>query len=679
MRLFLFLLGMTPAMLVATEKPNVIFFMADDMGMGDTSAYQDFTGNADDVQIATPSMERLAAMGMRFTDAHTPASRCSPTRYGLMTGRYPWRNRLKYWVLFGVQGDPMIERDRPTLGTLFQDNGYATGMFGKWHVGLRYRNSEGKPADGWEDADLTQPMFDTPADHGFDVVKFTSRSHGTSGPSLKGKSKNGPTQNRGPGHIDGRKIVGATGNGKELVSEGLDVYDLNELGGRHSDNAMAFLKESVAKSKPFFLYYPSNSNHGPYTPDSEIGGVPVAGAAKNKAGVLMNVRSDYIYENDVALGRLLDFLEAEDDPRNHGKKLIANTIVVFTSDNGAEIKAKFATGPFRSHKGSCYEGGHRVPFLVSWPDGGIPAGKTNDSLIGLIDMFATLSEVTESKMPDLSAGKKGGEDSGSVLAAWKGQTIAGRPQFYSDHNEAKKTDPAVLAFRLDDENGKWKGFFDAALVRHGKVNVMELYDLATDSKEENNRVSDPKLAELISKIKAAALHHRNSGGHRMTAISGDEREEIRFDGETGLTTKFSGISKSEFNRGGVTVTIESSTGKNFSPNERGLGIEGGTFNQVDDGEAILISFDQDVIVDSVGITAGIGLCGGFYRVGEKGAPLAIYCTDADIDEKDQSGVLSDIGVLKKGTVLRLDSSPHYGVEVGGKWRLSSLAFRRVVK
>ena len=165
----------------------------------------------------------------------------------------------------------------------------------------------------------------------------------------------------------------------------------------------------------------------------------------------------------------------------------------------------------------------------------------------------------------------------------------------------------------------------------------------------------------------------------MTAISGDEREEIRFDGETGLTTKFSGISKSKFNRGGVTVTIESSTGKNFSPNERGLGIKGGTFNQVDDGEAILISFDQDVIVDSVGITAGNGACGGFYQVGETGAPLAIYCTDADIDDKDQSGVLSDIGVLKKGTVLRLDSSPHYGVEVGGKWRLSSLAFRRVVK
>ncbi len=678
MRLSLFMFAFAAALLTrAAEKPNLIFFMADDMGMGDTSAYQDVTGNADNVQISTPNMERLAAMGMRFTDAHTPASRCSPTRYGLLTGRYPWRNRLKYWVLFGVQGDPMIERDRPTLGTLFQENGYTTGMFGKWHVGLRYRNSDGLPAEGWDDADLTQPMFDTPLDHGFDVVKFTSRSHGTSGPSKKGKSKNGPGQNRGPGHIDGRKIVGATGNGKELVSEGPEVYDLNELGGRHSDNAIQFLQGAVAESKPFFLYYPSNSNHGPYTPDTEIGGVKVAGAAKNKAGEIMNVRSDYIYENDVALGRLMDFLEATDDPRNPGKKLSANTIVVFTSDNGAEIKDKFATGPFRSNKGSCYEGGHRVPFLVAWPEGKIPAGETNDSLIGLVDMYATFSEVTGTAMPDLAAGEKGGEDSGSVLAAWRGEVLAGRPLFFSDHQEAKKTDPAVLALRLDDANGKWKALFDASLVRQGTPNLLELYDLASDSKEANNRASDPALAEKIEQMKAAAAHHRNSGGHRMTEISGTEREEIRFDGETGVTTKYSNISKAEIERGGINVMIQSESGGHFSPNERGLGVEGGTFKQVDDGEAILISFDQDVIVDSVGITAGNGVCGGFYQVGEKGAPLAIYCTDADIDDKDQSGVLSDIGVVKKGTTLRLDSSPHYGVEAPGRWRLSSLAFRRV--
>lgn len=175
----------------AAEKPNVIFMMADDMGMGDTSAYQDFTGNADDVQVHTPNMERLARMGVRYTDAHTPSSRCSPTRYGLLTGRYPWRNRLKHWVLFGSQGDPMIERDRPTLATMFRSEGYGTAIVGKWHIGLRYQRADGTPAAGWEDADLTKPLFDGPEDHGFDFVRVTSRSHGTSGPDASGAGKGG--------------------------------------------------------------------------------------------------------------------------------------------------------------------------------------------------------------------------------------------------------------------------------------------------------------------------------------------------------------------------------------------------------------------------------------------------------------------------------------------------------
>ncbi len=148
--------------------------------------------------------KRLARMGVRYTDAHTPSSRCSPTRYGLLTGRYPWRNRLKHWVLFGSQGDPMIERDRPTLATMFRSEGYGTAVVGKWHIGLRYQRADGTPAAGWEDADLTKPLFDGPEDHGFDFVRVTSRSHGTSGPDASGagkggEKKNGPEQTVGPG------------------------------------------------------------------------------------------------------------------------------------------------------------------------------------------------------------------------------------------------------------------------------------------------------------------------------------------------------------------------------------------------------------------------------------------------------------------------------------------------
>ena len=111
--------------------PNIIVFLADDMGMGDTSVYQDWTGNKDDRQLHTPNMERIANMGVRFMDAHSPHSRCSTSRYALLTGRYCWRSSLKYWVLFGVQCDPLIEKPRPTIASFLRRNGYRTGMVGK--------------------------------------------------------------------------------------------------------------------------------------------------------------------------------------------------------------------------------------------------------------------------------------------------------------------------------------------------------------------------------------------------------------------------------------------------------------------------------------------------------------------------------------------------------------------
>ncbi|MAS96946.1 MAG: hypothetical protein CMO55_27460 [Verrucomicrobiales bacterium] len=675
----------------AIDRPNVIFMMADDMGMGDTSAYQDFTGNADEVQLATPNMERLARMGVRFTDAHTPSSRCSPTRYGLLTGRYPWRNRLKHWVLFGSQGDPMIERDRPTLATLFQDAGYGTAITGKWHVGLRYTRSDGKPASGWDDADLTKPLFDTPVDHGFDFARFTSRSHGTSGPDAAGKgkkkkAKNGPNQTVGPGHIHDRVAIGATGDGKEIVRKGDDAYFLTELGGRHSDFAIEYLSTHLEggknAEKPFFLYYPSVSNHSPYTPDTDIDGKPSRGAAKTKAGELMDLRHDFIYENDLILGRFLDWLEANDDPRNPGKKLIETTIVVFTSDNGAEKNSDVATGPFRSHKGSTYEGGHRVPFLVTGPgigDGDASGpGVSNTTVMCHTDMFATFAEILKSDLPDRTQGEKGAEDSISVLPAWRdGETLTRPPIFAHDHKEAKD-DPAVSALRMDSPEvdgkifeGQWKMFFDASLLRMGTAVPMELYDLSSDQKEENNRISEPELEQLVDHLKKVAEHHRNAGGHRLADISSEESLFVDFASSDSEVSVKGGLLESML--GKVKMEIRASSG-GFDFNGRGMGVTGGSFKQVDEGETLTITFDQDVIVEHVAIVAGNGQCGGFYQVG-KDAPLAIYCVDADIDEKDQSGVLSDIGVVKKGEQLLLSSAPHYGTETPGQWRLKAVSVR----
>jgi len=697
---------------VDVSRPNIILMLADDMGLGDTSAYQDFTGNSDRVQVHTPHMDRLANMGVRFTDAHTPSSRCTPTRYALLTGRYAWRNRLKHWVLFGSQGDPMIEPDRPTLATMLHEVGYHTAMVGKWHVGLRYRRADGSPAAGWDDADLTREMFDTPLDHGFDYCRITSRSHGTSG-AQAGNKNNTASQSIGPGHIHGRAVIGATSRGKKLVDDGPNAFVLADLGGRHSDHAIDFLNrhvsEEATREKPFFLYYACNSNHSPYTPDTHIGSEPVAGAARSVAGDAMDKRSDFIYENDVALGRLVDFLERTDDPRHRRRTLVESTLIVFTSDNGAEKNNNTATGPFRSNKGSVYEGGHRVPFIVSWAAGGIgdgdasDPGRSNDALIGLQDMYATLAELLDVTLPDPRTGAKGAEDSLSVVAAWRGDGLAGRPMFFNDHKEAK--DHAAGAIRLNDPvveghlyKGKWKLFFDADLLRKGRINPIELYDLSADPQERSNRIDDGTLQPLVTHLARQALLHRTAGGHRLAGFAPEQR--IVFDWRTdrnaglddgavriGLSAQFAGRSAAGVTvvpaidgAPKVTMTVIGVCGdqvlrdQTFSPNGRGLGLTGGTFDQVDDGQALLVRFDRNVIVESAEVVAGNGTCGGFYRMADCAA-LHIYCVDADHDAQDQSGVLSDLGVLKAGQSLRLDSSAHLGVEPPGRWRLGALTVR----
>lgn len=669
------------------QKPNVILMMADDMGMGDTSAFQDFTGNPDEVQINTPNMEKLARIGVRFTDAHTPSSRCSPTRYGLLTGRYPWRNRLKHWVLFGSQGDPMIEKDRPTLATMFREEGYTTAMTGKWHLGLRYTRPDGSPAAAWEDADITRPLTDTPVDHGFDMARFTSRSHGTSGPDAGDKRKNGPRQTVGPGHLHDRVAVAATGDGKALQREGENAYVHAKLGSRFSDLAVKYLESHLAggenEGKPFFLYYPSPSNHGPYTPDEAIDGRPSRGASQTKAGKPMDLRHDYIYENDLILGRFIDWLESNDDPRHPGKKLVETTLIIFTSDNGAEKNTQVASGPFRSNKGSTYEGGHRVPYIVSWPGGNIgdgdasTSGETNVSPICHTDIYATFSEIIGHELPDLANGEKGAEDSFSVLKAWQGEVINERPPMFAhDHKEAKD-DPAVSALRLDSPmvngeriEGQWKLFFDASLLRMGKAVPIELYNLAIDQMEENNRVSEPEMKSLVKHMSELAMNHRNIGGHRLALL--DVGQEQVFELKSGMKYDFADGKLSAFS-GTVAMFVEFSDGKP-SLNRIGMGASSGAFEQVDGGETLLISFDRDVVIQNVAIVAGNGQCGGFYQLGDQ-SPMAIYCIDAAIDMKDQSGVLSDIGVLKKGDKLLLSSAPHYGVEDEGRWRLQSVSVR----
>lgn len=693
--------------LLSAPKPNIVIMMADDMGMGDSSAYQFFTQNADEQQLHTPAMEKLARMGVTFTDAHTPSSRCTPTRYSLLTGRYSWRNRIKVFVLFGSQGDPMIEPDRPTIASLLSGEGYRTGIVGKWHVGLRYTRSDGLPAQGWKDADLMMPLTDGPLDHGFDFARFTSRSHGTSGPNIRSpknkRNPNTPKQSIGPGHLHGRHAIAATTHGKQLKEDEGLAYVLTELGSRHSDSVISFLskhtKGNNASDEPFFLYYPVNSNHGPYTPDESINGVAVAGAAQSKAGKYMNVRSDFIYENDVALDRLMTFLEENDDPRNPGHKLIENTLIIFTSDNGAEKNFKYATGPFRSNKASCYEGGHRVPFIASWPLGGVgngdssSKGEVSRALIGLQDIYATLSEIIERPLPDLTRGLKGAEDSQSFLKALKGFPSSRAFALYNDHKECKE-DAAVLALRMNNPmvgpqrfDGEWKIFFKPDLLRQGKAQAYELYNLASDPQEKDNLVDRSDLKKLIQMSSQFVESIRHSGSERYALKSNHPRHVINFQNDITPYLQSKGDKKTKhINVAGVNIkftgweSMESSqTHHQLSQIQDGLsfGVPSEKPSRWNGGEFLHIQFDKDVVINYLAIKAGSqGRCGGFYQVGNSD-PLAIYCVDQDNDSDDQSGILGDIGYLPAGTILKVSSQPHWYTEPGGEWVLQSLSFSKV--
>jgi len=320
----------------------------------------------------------------------------------------------------------------------------------------------------------------------------------------------------------------------------------------------------------------------------------------------------------------------------------------------------------------------------------------------LQDMFATLVDVLDDEIPNPVSGQKGGEDSQSMLAAWQGERITQRVMFFNDHKEAE--DHAVLAFREDDPvvkgttvSGKWKLFFDADLLRRGSAVPVELFDLSTDPKESMNRLDEAALAPLVAHLTRRAVDHRTSGGHHLAARIQANRIRVRWKsaidqrsdesvtevdlselpGEVRFGTVAIPLLAGTESACKIFVQAENGSGKSaprFHVNQWGLGIVGGSVNQVDSGEAIGISFDRDVLIESVELIAGIGVCGGFYQKGTD-APLAIYCVDADIDSNDQSGILSDIGVLRKGQQLKLQSAPHYGVETKGQWRLGSVTVR----
>ena len=373
--------------------------MADDMGYGDVAC----NGKG---AIPTPHMDRVAVEGVRFTDAHAPSSVCTPTRYGVLTGRYSWRSRLKEGLISGYCS-PLIDPARLTVGSLLKQNGYATAAIGKWHVGMDWQTKpfQSLPRAGGgyneEGIDFSRPVLKGPASLGFD------RFFGISG-SLNMPPFAFINQDRTVG-IPNVYYNGKTGEQVEPSNPkkglGVDGFDFENVDVRFCEEALSFMTDHHRKSPdtPFFLYFTPSAPHFPCLPPD---------FAKGKTGI--SARADLILVLDWIVGRFLATLEE--------LGIADNTLLIVTSDNGAEFSSEeeqsfghLANGGFRGFKSSIYDGGHREPLLMRWPDVIKPESVCNE-LVCLTDLMATVADINGINLPDFT-----GEDSISMLPLLRGE------------------------------------------------------------------------------------------------------------------------------------------------------------------------------------------------------------------------------------------------------------------
>ncbi|MEM7392466.1 MAG: arylsulfatase [Verrucomicrobiota bacterium] len=474
--MFIVLLGMdatTPAESAGSSKPNVVIILADDLGYGDLSCYGA-------TKIQTPNIDRLARQGMRFTDAHSAASLCSPSRYGLLTGYSPWR--------FHRKGNGYrLSPDRLNLASFLKSAGYTTAAIGKWHLGY---------SKDWNRLPITGPL-----EVGFDYHFGVPSNHND---STRAFIENHDLVGRKPGEayriVKGRDFP--RGLAQPRVEDQVDTT-LTKM-------AVAFIQKN--SDKPFLLYFTPCAPHTHITPAAAFRGA-------SKAGLF----GDYIQELDAHVGTILGTLDE--------LKLADKTLVIFTSDNGStpkdfkgtqhvklnladdsgDIRKKFKTakadakkmghitnGPWRDGKGYAYEGGHRVPLIARWP-GRIEAGRISDCISNLTDLFATTADILGQKLPSDAA-----EDSFSLLPVLLGHKdrIPEREAVFIQGN-GKDSAIAVCA-------GTWK-----LIVRYGegRVNVYELYNLSEDPGESTDL--SPSHPEVTKRLATALVKAEADGRTRQ--------------------------------------------------------------------------------------------------------------------------------------------------------------------
>ena len=475
------------------NHPNIIFILADDMGYGDLGCYN--SGS----KIPTPYMDKLASQGIKFLDAHSPSALCTPSRYGLLTGRYCWRTRLKKGVILGYDETPLIENSRTTIATILREKGYGTACFGKWHLGMNWQTKNGykiqNDSDKWinnpvfpeneANIDFSKPVSGGPVELGFDYF-FGSLGCTTSDPPYCFIENN---------HVSvipsGQNPARYTGLPGFVTGAWSTDFPLEKVDEEFTNKAISYI-ESRMKTKPndpFFVYLALSSPHNPFLPpDFTLG--------KSKEGP----RGDLVMVVDWSVGKIMDCLKKQG--------IEENTLLILTSDNGAVRGANghLSEWKFRGYKSNIWEGGHRVPFIARWP-GRITPGTSSNELMSLTDMFASLSSLVSHSLTE-----KEGEDSYNVLPAFFGD----KPSENKDAVRVFHSGSGVFAVRKGDwiliQGTSGSGASSGTGAGSPGVNpdslrtTGQLYNLALDPYQKINLWKDKpstrdSLADLIEKVK----------------------------------------------------------------------------------------------------------------------------------------------------------------------------------
>ncbi len=381
----------------ASETPNVVIILADDLGIGDVSTYNE------NAAWETPSIDKLAAGGMRFTDAHTSSSICTPTRYSILTGRYNWRSTRKAGG-GGGYSPPLIKNERTTIAEMFRGQGYETALIGKWHLGWDWY-TVGNETETFGNkvrpvVDFSKPIKNGPEKQGFEYFFGTAAS--LSSPPFVWVENSQATAI--PSSISVNYDEKAFWRRGPKADDFDHIYVLSDITHR----SIHYLQKQAARGKPFFLYVALTAPHAPIIPTSEFVG---------KSNT--NAYGDFVLQVDEAVGKIVDAISS-----NAG---LGNTLIFFTSDNGQSPRADFDDEelPLAGHNGSyiyrgkkfdVFEGGHRVPFIASWP-GNIEPNSQSDEIICTVDFMATASDVLGVELGDDTA-----EDSYSFLPVLTGES-----------------------------------------------------------------------------------------------------------------------------------------------------------------------------------------------------------------------------------------------------------------